>query len=145
MNTPQQLSRPVPRTRRRFLGGFSLVEMMACVSIIGIIAFLAIPSVSRMRSDSERNLAIARAEALNLAQASFIQVRGRTQADLEWRATGSSETAKYNLLLPYLSFAESSVTAFMPAGYKVFFPASTALLTMRKVELRDPSNSVMLY
>ena len=77
---------------------------MACVSIIGIIAFLAIPSVSRMRSDSERNLAIARAESLNLAQASFIQVRGRTQAAAEWTAAASA-TARYNLLLPYLSLA----------------------------------------
>ncbi|MDP1591573.1 MAG: prepilin-type N-terminal cleavage/methylation domain-containing protein, partial [Prosthecobacter sp.] len=65
----------LPHSRTR-LPGFSLVEMMACVSIIGIIAFMAIPSVTRMRSDSERNLAIARAEALNLAQASLIQVRG---------------------------------------------------------------------
>ena len=47
-----------------FIRGFSLVEMMACVSIIGIIAFMAIPSVTRMRGDSERNLAIARAEAV---------------------------------------------------------------------------------
>ena len=142
MNTPQQLSRPALRTRRRFLGGFSLVEMMACVSIIGIIAFLAIPSVSRMRSDSERNLAIARAEALNLAQASFIQVRGRAQAATDWTAA-TTPTLKYNLLLPYLSYAESTVTAFMPAGYTVTFPSS--ILAMTKVSLRDPSNSIILY
>jgi prepilin-type N-terminal cleavage/methylation domain-containing protein len=141
MNSPEQLTRPA-RKARRFLGGFSLVEMMACVSIIGIIAFLAIPSVSRMRSDSERNLAIARAESLNLAQASFIQVRGRTQAAADWTAAASS-TAKYNLLLPYLSYAESTVTAFMPAGYTVTFP--TSILAMTKVSLRDPSNSTILY
>jgi type II secretory pathway pseudopilin PulG len=116
--------------------------MMACVSIIGLIAFLAIPSVSRMRLDSERNLAIARAESLNLAQASFIQVRGRTQAAADWTAAASS-TARYNLLLPYLSYAESTVTAFMPAGYTVTFP--TSILAMTKVSLRDPSNSVILY
>lgn len=128
-----------PRTARR---GFSLVEMMACVSIIGIIAFLAIPSVARMRSDSEKNLAIARAEALNLAQASFIQVRGRSQAAADWTAAASS-TAKYNLLLPYLSYAETTLTAFMPSGYSVTFPSS--ILSMSKVGLKDPNLTTILY
>jgi type II secretory pathway pseudopilin PulG len=116
--------------------------MMACVSIIGIIAFLAIPSVARMRSDSEKNLAIARAESLNLAQASFIQVRGRSQAAADWTAATTS-TAKYNLLLPYLSYAETTLTAFMPSGYSVTFP--TSILSMSKVGLRDPNLSTILY
>ncbi len=127
-----------PRARRG-LRGFSLVEMMACVSIIGIIAFMAIPSVTRMRSDSERNLAISRAEALNLAQASFIQVRGRTQAALDWSAAGSTQ-AKYTLLLPYLSFSESTLTAYMPLGYSITFPAS--ITTMTKAALRGPSGNI---
>lgn len=115
--------------------GFSLVEMMACVSIIGIIAFMAIPSVTRMRSDSERNLAIARAEALNLAQASYIQVRGRTQAALEWASASTSE-AKYTLLRPYLSFSETTLAAFMPSGYSVTFPPS--ITSMTKAALTGP-------
>ncbi len=119
--------------------GFSLVEMMACVSIIGIIAFMAIPSVTRMRGDSERNLAIARAEALNLAQASFIQVRGRTQAALDWGAVSSSE-GKYALLRPYLSFSETTLAAFMPSGYTVTFPPS--IITMTKAALTGPSGLI---
>lgn len=129
-------SLPLPRSRR---SAFSLVEMMACVSIIGIIAFMAIPSVTRMRGDSERNLSIARAEALNLAQASFIQVRGRTQASLEWSSAGSDQ-AKYNLLRPYLSFSETTLTAFMPSGYTVIFPNS--ITTMTKAALKGPSGTI---
>jgi prepilin-type N-terminal cleavage/methylation domain-containing protein len=140
--TPTQLASKPAATARRGRTGFSLVEMMACVSIIGIIAFLAIPSVARMRSDSEKNLAIARAEALNLAQASFIQVRGRSQAAADWTAATSS-TAKYNLLLPYLSYAETTLTAFMPSGYSVTFPSS--ILSMSKVGLRDPNLTTILY
>lgn len=124
---------------RGLLRGFSLVEMMACVSIIGIIAFMAIPSVTRMRGDSERNLAIARAEALNLAQASFIQVRGRTQAALDWTAASSSQ-AKYNLLRPYLSFSESTLTTYMPQGYSVAFPPS--ITTMTKAALSGPTGFI---
>jgi prepilin-type N-terminal cleavage/methylation domain-containing protein len=141
MNPTQSASLPAAAARRGRTG-FSLVEMMACVSIIGIIAFLAIPSVARMRSDSEKNLAIARAEALNLAQASFIQVRGRSQAAADWTAAAST-TAKYNLLLPYLSYAETTLTAFMPSGYSVTFPSS--ILSMSKVGLKDPNLTTILY
>jgi prepilin-type N-terminal cleavage/methylation domain-containing protein len=125
-----------------FIRGFSLVEMMACVSIIGIIAFMAIPSVTRMRGDSERNLVIARAESLNLAQASYIQVRGRTQAALEWVAASTPE-AKYGLLRNYLSFAEGTLAAYMPSGYTVTFPLTITPLT--KVGLKDPTQATIYY
>ncbi len=126
-----------PVSRRLF--GFSMVEMIACVSIIGIIAFLAIPSITRMRSDSERNLAIARAESLNLAQATYIQVRGRTQAGLDWSSTGSND-AKYALLRPYLSYSETTISAYLPAGYSVTFPVS--ITTMTKTALSGPSGTI---
>jgi prepilin-type N-terminal cleavage/methylation domain-containing protein len=128
-----------PKSPRTHLLGFSLVEMMACVSIIGIIAFMAIPSVTRMRSDSERNLAIARAEALNLAQASLIQVRGRTQAALDWSAASSTE-AKYTLLRPYLSFSETTLAAYLPSGYTAVFPP--AITSMTKTALTGPTGTI---
>lgn len=127
------------KASRQFLRGFSLVEMMACVSIIGIIAFMAIPSVTRMRGDSERNLAIARAESLNLAQASYIQVRGRTQAALDWSAASTSE-AKYTLLRPYLSFSEVTLATFMPSGYSVTF--APAITSMTKAALTGPTGTI---
>jgi len=135
---------PVPSQENRSpkRQGFSLVEMMASVAIIGIIAFLAIPSISRMREDSEKNLAIARAESLNVAQATLVQVKGRTQADLDWRNAGSND-AKYLLLLPYLSYAESTRTLFVPSGWNVTF--DNDINAMRKVRLFDPSNQEIKY
>ena len=135
---------PVPSQENRSSTrqGFSLVEMMASVAIIGIIAFLAIPSISRMREDSEKNLAIARAESLNVAQATLVQVKGRTQADLDWRNAGSND-AKYLLLLPYLSYAESTRTLFVPSGWNVTF--DNDINAMRKVRLFDPSNQEIKY
>ena len=131
----------IPTKRRRW--GFSMVEMIACVSIIGIVAFLAIPSVTRMRGDSERNLAISRAESLNLAQATLVQVRGRTQAAADWNATASSDEAKYNLLKPYLAYSEATLALFMPEGYRITF--TTDVTRMTKNGLRDPNNTVISY
>lgn len=124
---------------RRRLAAFSLVEMLAAVAIIGVISFLAIPSITRMRMDSERNLAVSRAEALNVAQASMIQVEGRTQADLRWRGASGNE-AKYSLLRPYLSYAETSLAAYMPSGYSITFNPS--ITSLQKAALFGPEGQV---
>ncbi|HEY1083534.1 MAG TPA: prepilin-type N-terminal cleavage/methylation domain-containing protein [Prosthecobacter sp.] len=121
--------------------GFSLVEMMACVSIIGIIAFLAIPSITSMRSNSERNLAITRAEALNMAQASFIQVRGRTDAASKWNAAANDE-ARYQLLREYMSYAEPTLSQYIPAGYKMEF--NTTITTTTKLKLTNTVTNVVI-
>jgi prepilin-type N-terminal cleavage/methylation domain-containing protein len=113
--------------------GFSLIEMLSAVAIIGVISFLAIPNLVKMRSDSERNLAIARAESINMAMATFIQARGRTQASTEWAAAGSAQL-KYERVAPYLSFSEANLTDYMPNGYSITF---LSIDPLRKVQLRQ--------
>ena len=125
----------------RFAAAFSLVELLATVAIIGIITFMAIPQVTRMRSDAERNLAIARAESLNLGVASMIQIRGRTQAMLDW--AGKDDNGRYSLITPYLSFAESTLSLYLPSGYTVNFP--TTLDPLQKVVLRDTTSARIYY
>jgi type II secretory pathway pseudopilin PulG len=100
--SPSLLSKP-----SRFKVAFSMVELLAAVAIMGIIAFMAIPSVTKMRSDGERNLAISRVESLNIAMASFVQAEGRSRAENQWQSAGNN-TARYTLLRPYLAFAEDT-------------------------------------
>lgn len=116
-----------------------MVEMIACVSIIGIIAFLAIPSITRMRSDSERNLAISRAESLNLAMSTYMQVIGRTQASLNW--TGKTNDQRYALIKDYLAYSEATLSAFMPQDYTATLPASITAMT--KTTLVGPSGNIL--
>lgn len=124
------------------LGGFSMVELLATVAVIGIISFIAIPQVTRMRSDAEQNLAISRAEAINLAMANLIQTRGRAQAANDWTSAGTDD-GRYLLLRPYIAFAEGSRAAYLPGGYTIRFPNTLEPLT--KVTLQDPNSAQIFY
>ena len=117
-----------------------MVELLAAVAIMGVIAFIAIPSVTKMRGDSERNLAIARAEALNIATASFIQANGRARAEQLW---GSAPTAaaKYTLIRDYLAYSEDTLTRYMPTGYSANYTAAS-VNAMRKWSLAGPQGSI---
>ncbi len=130
--------KPAPPSRRT--GGFSLVEVLAAVSIIGIIAFLAIPNIVAIKQDSERNLAISRAEAVNMAIVSYIQSNGRENVAPGW--TSLNDQQRYALLIPYLSFAPEQLDDFIPKGYSVALPPDLTSLT--KSVLTDTSASTQI-
>jgi prepilin-type N-terminal cleavage/methylation domain-containing protein len=136
--SPSLTSRP----SRLSTAAFSMVELLAAVAIMGIIAFMAIPSVTKMRSDGERNLAISRVESLNIAMASFVQAEGRSRAENQW-TSATSNSAKYTLLRPYLAFAEDTLTRFMPSGYAVNFGLS--VVALQKTTLTGPGNVTIRY
>ena len=128
------------RTKSPLRAGFSLVEMLAAVAIIGVVTFLAIPNLVRMRGDAERNVAIARAEAINMAMATLIQVQGRTTASTAWAGAGTDQ-AKYALLTPYLAYAETNLTDYVPGGYTITF---NTLDPLKKVTL-SVGSTVIAY
>jgi prepilin-type N-terminal cleavage/methylation domain-containing protein len=133
MNTTRHTMAACPARR-----GFSLIEMLSAVAIIGIISFLAIPNLVKMRSDSERNVAIARAESINMAMATYIQVRGRTQAATDWAGVSTAQ-AKYALIAPYLAFSEANLTDYVPNGYTVTF---NTIDPLKKVTLKQGSTTI---
>lgn len=104
--------------------GFSLVEVLAAIAIIGIVTFLAIPNLVQIQQDGEDRLAQSRAEALNMAIASYIQANGRTAA---WTGTDAQKYANY--LRPYLAFAPTTLAAYTPNGYGFNFPTNLTSLS----------------
>jgi len=116
---------------------FSLVEVLAAIAIIGIITFLAIPNIVRIKEDGERHLAIARAEALNMAAASYIQAQGAATATNAW--AGMSEADRYTTLSSYLAYAPAAMTNYMPGGYTAVL--TNTLVPLTKVGLVGPSGT----
>lgn len=127
----------MPPLSRRRSKGFSLVEMITAVGIIGIILFLAIPNIVRVREDSELNLAIARAEALNMSMASYMQALGRINAQNAWQSLSNDQ--RYTAVVPYLQYAPTSLGGYLP-GYTITFPAT--LGNQEKVHLYQGGNEI---
>ena len=123
----------------RKFAGFSLVEILAAIAIIGIITFLAIPNIVRVKEDGEESLAIARVEALNMAMASYIQANGSAAANTAW-GNATDDQARYTLLTPYMAFAPANLTAYMPGGFSATF--STTLVPLTKASLSGPSGQI---
>jgi type II secretory pathway pseudopilin PulG len=124
---------------------FSLVEVLAAIALIGIITFLALPNIVRIKTDSEQSLAISRAEAINLSMASYLQALGQDQAGTSWSAA-ASDNARYVLLAPYLAYAPTAFSDYMPSGYTVTLPATILNATthrLAKVALSGPSGTIL--
>lgn len=123
--------------------GFSLVEVLAAITIIGIVTFLAIPNIVRIKQDGEENLARARAETLNMAIATYVQAVGTNVAQSNW-AAAANDNARYLLISPYIAFAETNLTLFTPGGYTNTLPTSISPLTTR-VRLSGPGSTNIPY
>ncbi len=102
--------------------GFSLVEVLAAVAIIGILVFIAIPNVIQSRRDAEEQFAIGRAEALNSSMSNFIQSNGRANAGSAWAGKNNSE--RYALIRGYLAYAPNTIGDYQPSGYAFNMPAT---------------------
>lgn len=115
-----------------FFSAFSLVEVLAAITIIGIITFMAIPNIVRIKQDGEDNLARARAETINMAVASYVQAVGTNTAQSNWSAAADA-SARYTLVRTYIAFAETTLTAFTPSGYSFTLATNIVPMTTKPV------------
>jgi prepilin-type N-terminal cleavage/methylation domain-containing protein len=136
----EPLQSHLPATEPR--SAFSLVEVLAAITIIGIITFLAVPNIVRVKQDAEENLARARAETLNMAISAYVQALGTNTAQSNW-AAAANDDAQYVLIRPYIAFAETNRALFTPSGYTNDLPSTISPLTT-KVILNGP-NGVISY
>jgi prepilin-type N-terminal cleavage/methylation domain-containing protein len=103
---------------------FSLLELLIVITVLGVILFFAFPNIVQVKSDSEKDLARARADTLNLAAAAYFQAVGTNVAGSNW----SSKTAeqRYQLITFYIAFPSTSLSNFLPSSdYSVNFDASS--------------------
>ncbi len=135
--------RRTPDPTSSFSSAFSLVEVLAAIAIIGIVTWLAIPNIVRVKQDGEDNLARARAETLNMAIASYVQAVGTNTAQTNWVATNTD--GRYALVRPYIAFSEATLTEFAPAGYTLTPPTSIVPMTNRTTISNSARSTAITY
>jgi prepilin-type N-terminal cleavage/methylation domain-containing protein len=69
------------RINRQHNGGFTLVEIMIVVAIIGLLAAIAIPNFVKARAASQKNACIANLKQLDGAKASWALEQKKTVTD----------------------------------------------------------------
>lgn len=144
--TPEEVSENharMTRPNRKLHRAFSLVEVVAAIAIIGIVTFLAIPNLIQIKEDGERNLAKSRAEALNMAMVSYLQVHGSVTAQSAW--SGADNDGKYGLIRGYAAFSPGTLGEYMPAGYGISFPPSLADLSSTNMVYATDAGGVRIW
>jgi len=130
-----------PSIGKHLARGFSLIEMLVVLAVTAIILYFAFPNIVQVKSDSELNLAKARAEALNLGAAAYFQAVGPAAAAANW--TGKSSEQRYTLIKPYLAFPQATLSNFMPSSdYTVTFDTAPHRV---KATLLGPSGVDIAY
>jgi len=115
--------------------GFSLVELLVVLAVIGVMLYFAFPNIVQVKSDSERDMAKARAETLNLAAAAYFQNQGATAALNAW--SGKTPEEHYQLIRSYIAFPAPTLSQFMPSSdYSISFHATEP--HKQKATLRGP-------
>jgi prepilin-type N-terminal cleavage/methylation domain-containing protein len=98
-----------PTTARK-AAAFSLIELLIVITILGVVLFLAFPNIVQVKSDSERELAKARAEALNIAAAAYVQ----NQSLGNWGTL--TEEQRYQEIMDYIAFPATNLESFLPSS-----------------------------
>lgn len=121
---------------------FSLVELLVVIAVLGIVLFFAFPNIIQVKSDSEKDLAKARAETLNLAAAAYFQTVGNNVAATNW--AGKTAEQRYQLITPYIAFPSASLSNFLPSSdYSVTFDSSAPHRV--KASLMGPGSTNIPY
>lgn len=122
--------------------GFSIAELLIVLLVLGIILYFAFPNIVQIKSDSERELAKARADTLNLAATAYIQTLGANFNAGTW--SNLTDEQRYTNLMPYIAFPATSLSNFLPsADYSVTFDNSAPHKV--KAVLKGPDGTPISY
>lgn len=96
--------------------GFSLVEVLLTIVLIGVVSGLCYPVVVNLLDKCKDESAICSAECINAAKKSFLMRNPRAEQEYMHQ---SSEEAKYILIKDYLPDPSTPFDRALPKGYQL--------------------------
>ncbi len=118
--------------------GWSLPELLTVAVCLAILSAAIWPMVTGVSANAAYASAVNEANALNQAQQSF-KSRNADYAD-QW-SSAADDSARYQLLLPYLPMAPTTFASFPPSGYSFVFGATVDT----RVTLNGPTPQTSTY
>ena len=133
------MSKGGSRRKRWIIAG--LVASTVLTAVLVTVTVLVLPNIVTLEQNHEVDLAIARAEAVNMAVASFVQANGENAASEDWDAM--SEQEHYKAIGHFLAFAPETLEEFVPVNYRLELPQKIVPLT--KAKLFDENDQLIAY
>lgn len=100
--------------------GFTLLEIVVAVFLVGILATLAVRNLSAAKSSSEEQSMRQKAVELNNYMGEYITSQSVRRAVTKW--SGKSNDERYQLLRPFMQFSNETLDKYVLDGYSVTFP-----------------------
>ncbi len=104
---PQITPKPLPGSARRRASqrGFTLVEIMVVVFIIGVLLNIALPGFVRARDVSQQNACIENLRTIQMAKEEWAMANNQS----------GSQTPTWNQILPYIKVQSGGLIPVCPA------------------------------
>jgi prepilin-type N-terminal cleavage/methylation domain-containing protein len=118
--------------------GFSLIEILIGIVVVGIMLMIALPKSSSIKANTEDQAMKLRAVAFGNAKTEFLRDAGTTNAASAWSGAANDQ-ARYELIMPYLGYPPSDLSDYTLMGYSIS-PGATvtaAPILRRGVEVID--------
>lgn len=96
--------------------GFSLVEVLLSIVIIGILSALSYPCMTNIIEKCRSELAISFAQSVNAAKSSFWMKNANGEEEY---ARQTANKGRYDLIKEYMSNSNVSLERALPQGYQI--------------------------
>lgn len=129
------ISLQLPSNRRR-RSGFTLVELLVVVAIIGTLVALLLPAVQSAREAARRSQCMSSMRQVALAMQHFETAKGHYPPSMGWRREGGSyQWSAFARLLPYIEQVNIASSFDLADSYRtVTLPGTDILVTSLRIE-----------